>query len=188
VASLGAVLLAQRRAGEALAVLAPAADTLARVLGPGHDAALLVRINQALALVLLGRLDEAGALLVANQVSLAGANVASATRARASVAQAMLARLRGQPAAAIEGLRAILANAEGDAAPKLQRERMRAHIEAGLAHLALARPAEAAAAFEAALRDIERLETAPTPAQAEASAGLSQARRARRALSQQQAP
>ena len=40
-ASLGAVLLAQRRADEALALLAPAADTLARVLGPGHDAALL---------------------------------------------------------------------------------------------------------------------------------------------------
>ena len=201
-ASLGAVLLAQRRADEALALLAPAADTLARVLGPGHDAALLVRTQQALALALLGRLDEAGQLLASNDALFAGAAVASATRAKASIVHAMLARLRGEPAAAIERLRPLLADAgagadadagadinntdtNAGAAPKLQRERMRARIEAGQAHLALARSADAAAAFEAALRDIERLEIAPTPARADALAGLA---RARHALSRRQPP
>lgn len=55
---------------------------------------------------------------------------------------------------------------------------MRARIESGLAHLALARAAEATAAFESALSDIGRLEAAPTPARADAIDGLARARAA----------
>ena len=173
-ASCGIALLAARRAEEAAALLAPAAATLARLLGAGHDTAVFAAANAALADAYAGRLDAARQRIEALAEPAKGAGVKPPTRARLRFARGVIQRLGGDSAAALAELQSLLA--DPDPAPRLQRERMRSRVETGLALLALGRPAEAAPAFEAALAEMDRLEAAPTPARAEAIAGLARAR------------
>jgi eukaryotic-like serine/threonine-protein kinase len=175
-AAYGNALLAARRGGAAADVLLPAAATLAHVLGPERDGTLFVRANAALALALAGRTDEARERLGALAASLQGAGAKAPTRARAQFARAVIERLAGHPEVALAVLQPLLIGT--DPTPRLQRERMRARAEAGLALLALGRAGEAVPAFEAALADSARLETAPTPTRNDAAGGLAQARAA----------
>ncbi|MBS0445325.1 MAG: serine/threonine protein kinase [Proteobacteria bacterium] len=170
-AARGNVLLARRDAAAALALLAPAADTLAQVLGAGHDVAIQARAQQALALAAGGDVDAAAALLATLQERVARN---AATRARVAYAHAVVARLRGQPEAATRLLAPILA--DRDASPRLQRERARARVELGLDQLGLGDGNGAAASFTQALAELDRLETAATPVRADAVAGLAAAR------------
>jgi len=173
-AAYGNALLAARRFDDAAELLTPAAATLARVLGTGHDMAVFTAANAALADAHAGRLAAARQRIGALAEPLQAGGVKAATRARARFVRAVIHRLGGDPAAALAELQPLLADT--DPAPRLQRERMRARVETGLALSALGRPGEAAPAFETALAEAARLEAAPTPMQAEATAGLARAR------------
>ncbi|MFO1270282.1 MAG: serine/threonine-protein kinase [Rubrivivax sp.] len=172
--ALGQALLADGRAEEALVPLQSAAERLQRALGPAHDSALFAAANAALALARNGRPAEALGRLDGLAAALAGPAVNAATRARATLARAVAQLAAGQPAAALAQLTPLLADT--DPAPRLQRERLRARLEAGRAQFALGRRPEAVALFEAAQAEAARLQSPASPLAATALRELARAR------------
>ncbi len=174
--------LARRNASAAMAPATQAAGLLEKLVGAGHEAALAANTTIAISLMLDGRHDAAAQALdaVAQRIAApapAGAKPAlapnSALSARVALARGTVARLRGDPAAALQHLQPLADST--DAAPKWQRERMRAWAQIGLVQLDQSAPVQAIASFERALKDFERLETRITPARADALVGLGRA-------------
>jgi tetratricopeptide (TPR) repeat protein len=124
-----------------------------------------------------GRLEAGAHAIDAVAGDIAGLPAGSAVPARVGVARGTIARLRGDPAAALQHLQPLAESAAS--APKSQRERMRAWAQIGLARLDRGEPAQAIVAIELALKEFERLETGRTPAHADALVGLGRAHLAR---------
>jgi hypothetical protein len=93
------------------------------------------------------------------------------------LAHAATYRLAGDPAAALQALQGLLADTNPE--PRLQRVRLRARVEAGLAQLAQGHAAAAATQLQAALDGLARLQSERTPLQAEAGQALARAVAAR---------
>lgn len=173
-ATWGAALLAAGRTADALAELDTARQALERGAPAASDAAVMAAVNAALALARLGRGDEAGARLVALATRLDGPAVQRATRERARLARAAAERARGLPREALATLQPLLDGAGGP--PRVQRERMRAWLEAGQVRLALGQRDAAASAFETALSESRRLEGAVSATRVQAQSGWQVAR------------
>ena len=166
--------LARRRAPEALAEATRAAGLLDKLVGAGHEATLAAHTSAALAAMFEGRPDVAAGALDTLGPKIDSLAPASPLRARVALARGTVARQRGDAAAALQVLQPLADTSE--AAPKWQRERMRAWAQIGLAQLDQGEPAAAIVSFERALKEFERLESRVTPARADALAGLGRAR------------
>ena len=165
--------LALRHAATALAEATRATEAFDRLVGTGHEVTVRARTTVALALMLEGRLDAA-----AREIDLVAPHIAalaptSELAARVALARGTLARLRGDGAAAMQHLQPLADST--DAAPKWQRERMRARAQIGLLQLDQGAPAQAIGSLERALTAFEQLETSVTPARADALVGLGRA-------------
>ena len=165
--------LARRNASDALADATRAAGLLEALVGADHEATIAARTSIALALMFAGRLDAAAQAIDAAAPRAAALPPTSAVPARVALARGTIARLRGDAAAAMQHLRPLADST--DAAPKWQRERMRAWVQIGLLQLDQGAPAQAIASFERALKEFERLETSITPARADALVGFGRA-------------
>ena len=165
--------LARRNASAALTDATRAAGLLDTLVGADHEATLAARTSIALALMLAGQLDAAAQAIAAVVPRTATLAPTSAVPARVTLARGTIARLRGDLAAALQQLQPLADSI--DAAPKRQRERMRAWAQIGLVQLDQGVPAQAIASFDRALNAFERLETRVTPARADALVGLGRA-------------
>ena len=170
----GVALLAARRPHEALPDLTRAAETLQRTFPPGHAVTRWFQADLVLALARGGRHQEAQ-VLAQTLVPPSGAPPGrSATKA--IYAMGVATRLAGDARTALrlqqEALQRI---APG---PSVDRDRMRALTEAGLALLDLAKPAQAAASLEEALTLSRRSQTHTAPDRADILEGLARAKAA----------
>jgi tetratricopeptide (TPR) repeat protein len=127
----------------------------------------------ALALIAENRLDDAAREVDAVVPRAEALAPTSFQRARVALARGTLARLRGDPSAAMQRFQPLADSS--DPAPKWQRERMRAWVQIGWVQLEQGAAEQAIASFERALKEFERLETHPTPARADAQLGLASA-------------
>ena len=165
--------LALRHTAAALDQATRATEAFDRLLGVGHEVTIRARTTIALALMLDGRLDAAAREIDAVAPHIAALAPTSELSARVALARGTLARLRGDAATAMQHLRPLADST--DAAPKWQRERMRAWAQIGLLQLEQGVPAQAIASLERALTAFEQLETTVTPARADALVGLGRA-------------
>ena len=174
--SRAAVLLARRDGPAALAAATHAAGILDRAMGPQHDNAIAARTTLALALMQGGRLDEASREIetVAARATALAPN--STQAARVALARGTIARGRGDHAAAMLHLRALVESTEPS--PKWQRDRMRAWAQIGWSQLEQGAASDAVLSFGRALDAFGLLETGATPARADAQLGLDRAQRA----------
>ena len=166
--------LARQQGAQALAAATRAAGLIDKLVAATHEVSVAAHTTVALALAQEGRLDAAAQAI--EQVATHSAQLPSANAQRARVARARgtIARLRGDAVAALQQLQPLAETS--DAAPKWQRERMRAWAQIGWAQLDQGATAPAITSFERALKEFERLEARVTPARAEALAGLGRAR------------
>ena len=168
------VRLARRDVAAALDELNRVVPILERLLGGEREVTLLARSGKAMALAYLGRLGDAQNEIEAVAKIAQGKKDLEIVAARIAQVRGTIARLRGDPGAALQWQLAVTASK--DARPKLQRERMRALAEIGLVRLDMDETASAAAALEQSLEEFERLESLVTPARADALIGLGRAR------------
>ncbi len=174
--------LARRDHVAALALATRAAEAFDKLLGAKHEVTVGAHITIANALMLDGRLDGAAREIEAAVPHLATLAPASALRARLALARGTLARERGDGVTALLHLQPLVES--NQAAPKWQRERMRAWAQIGLVQLDQHLPAQAIASFERALKEFEQLETGLTPPRADALVGLGRAHLAQGAADQ----
>ncbi len=167
------VFLARTQGAQALEHATRAAALIDKLVGPAHEASVAVHASIALALAQHGRFDEAAVEIETVAPRSDALPASNPHRARVARARGSVARLRGDTAAALQHLQPLAESTE--AAPKWQRERMRAWAQIGLVQLDQNAPAAAITSFERALKEFERLETKVTPARAEASLGLDRA-------------
>lgn len=173
-----ATRLALRDHATALTLAMRAVETFDKLIGAKHEVAIGARTTVAMALMHEGRLDAAAREIDSVVPHLAALAPTNALLARVALARGTIARLQGDHAAAMQHLRGLVQSAE--AAPKWQRERMRAWAQIGFVQLDQGAPSEAIVSFERALKEFERLESQVTPARADALAGLGRARAALR--------
>jgi len=167
------VRLARRDAEAALAEFNRAIPILERVLGAEREATLLARSCRAMSLALLGRVHEARAEIVTVAALAAKSPELEFLGARVTQVHGNIARLDHDPRNALQLQQRVLALKS--TAPKVQRERMRALAESGLARLDLGETSAAAATLEQSLKEFTRLESRLTPAHADALVGLGSA-------------
>ena len=168
----GVALLAARRAAEALPDLTRAADALQRTFPPGHAVTRWFQADLVLALARAGRNREAQDL--AKTLVPASGPPSGRSAIKALYALGVARRLAGDAFGAFhaqeEALRWI------GPEPSLDRDRMRALTESGLALLDLGRPTQAAASLEHALTLSRRFQLPAAPDRVEILAGLARAR------------
>jgi eukaryotic-like serine/threonine-protein kinase len=168
--SRGAVLVAQRRFADALTVLEPAAHALAAVLPPGHAAVVDAETWRVLALTGAGRVTDAAAALPQLQRWQRLPTLPPHLAIRLRRAQAAVQHGHGDSDAAVQTLRD--ATQQPADTPKAQRARMRAWADLGAVLAQQGDTDGARQAWQQALAAAATLESAPTPMQAEARAGL----------------
>jgi eukaryotic-like serine/threonine-protein kinase len=173
---LGLSQLAARQAKEAAAQLALAVSGLERAMGAGHDRTRLARAYLGLALAYASRMADADRQVepFEDLPPDAGASLAVEGRRVAGVVH----RLAGRHELAIRLQQAALETLASGRAD--DRARMRSLAEIGFNHLALGELEQARQALEDALGLFGRLQSQPTPEQADALAGLGLAHLARR--------
>lgn len=165
--------LARQQGAAALADATRAAGLLGKVMGSGHEASVAVGTTLALALAMQQQYGSAAQQIAQVLQHSAGLAAANPQRARVARAQGTIARLQGDPAAALRVLQPLTESSEP--APKWQRERMRAWVQIGWAQLDQGMAAQAVQSFERALLEFDRLEAHTTPARADAWLGLGSA-------------
>jgi non-specific serine/threonine protein kinase/serine/threonine-protein kinase len=121
--------LARRSASAALAEATRAEDLLVKLVGDGHETTVAARTTVALALMLEGRLDAAARKIDAVALHAAALAPAIALQARVALARGTIARIRADPAVALQHLQPLADSS--NPAPKWQRERMRAWSQIG---------------------------------------------------------
>jgi eukaryotic-like serine/threonine-protein kinase len=168
-----ATRLARRDHATALTLATRSAESFDKLVGASHEVTIGARTTVAMALMMAGRLDAAAREVEAVVPHLAALAPTNALLARVAVARGTIARVRGQTTTALDHLRPLVES--NHAAPKWQRERMRAWAQIGFVQLDQGAPAEAIASFERAIKEFERLETKITPARADALVGLGRA-------------
>ena len=168
------VRLARRDVAAALDELDRVVPIFERLLGGEREVTLLARSGKAMSLAYLGRLGDAQNEIEAVARIAQGKKDLEIVAARIAQVRGTIARMRGDPGAALRWQLAVIASK--DARPKLQRERMRAQGETGLIRLDMNEAVAAATALEQSLREFERLESLVTPARADALIGLGRAR------------
>jgi serine/threonine-protein kinase len=169
--SEGLVLLASRRAAEALPILARVADAFAATLGPEHARTLPAQVQRALALAYLGRMREAESEL---EAPLRHLEVAYHPAYQPLHVSGMVRRLQGDAQAAERLQRRALELAERPGGRKT--DRMAASLELGLALVDLGRFQEAVGPLEGALALLGEVRRTTTPERADALVGLGRAR------------
>ena len=162
----GGALLEARKPSLALPELEAALPRLEARVGPAHAWTQSAHEQHALTLAWLGRLDEARRELAAMPRAKQRPNW------RTLRATSIVDRLRGDAQVAESNARAALAEPDPSS---VEVQRMSVLPELGLALLEQGRHAEAAAALGEALSVAQRLQTAFSPMQAEASVGLARA-------------
>ena len=173
--SVAAVQVERQRFGAAADLLGPAADTLSRLLPDAHPTRVDAESWRLLALVGAGRLPAAREVALHLQASLGRPGLPQHLQIRMvrALAALQLAGVGGDASSAVALLRPV-AQAE-PASARAERERMRARVQLGQAFWQDGAPDAAVQAWQQALDDARRLESLPTPTQAEAWLGLAQA-------------
>jgi len=168
----GVALLAARRAAEALPDLTRAAETLRRTFPAGHAVTRWFQADLVLALARAGRNREAQDL--AKALVPASGPPTGRSAIKALYAMGVAKRLAGDASGALHAQEEALRWLGPE--PSVDRDRMRALTESGLALLDLRRPTQAAALLEQALRLSKRFQLPAAPDRAEMVAGLARAR------------
>ena len=167
--------LALREFPGALADFDAAVPLLQGVVGENGEFTLLARACRAMTLGYLGRLEEARREIEATAALAEPQSKMAATHARVMRYRGAILRLSGDARGALAWQEKVIATTSP--LPKLQRERMRALAEAGLALQALGEKQRAIALLERSIAEFKKLETQMTPAHAEALAALEDARK-----------
>jgi tetratricopeptide (TPR) repeat protein len=166
------VLLAARRAAEALPDLTRAAETLQRTFPAGHAVTRWFQADLVLALARAGRNREAQDL--AKALVPASGPPSGRSAIKALYAMGVAKRLAGDAPGAFRAQEQALRWIAPD--PSVDGDRMRALTESGLALLDLGRPNQAAAVLEQALTLSRRFQLHAALDRAEIVSGLARAR------------
>jgi hypothetical protein len=167
--------LALREFPGALADFDAALPLLQGVVGEQGEFALLARACRAMTLGYLGRLDEARREIEATAELAEPQLKMEAINARVMRYRGAILRLSGDARGALGWQEKVIATKSP--LPKLQRERMRALAEAGLALQALGESERAIPLLERSIVEFEKLEAQMTPAHTEALAALEDLRK-----------